>query len=60
MDNVSIHAPAKGAIVGGEPPMLLMEFQFTHPRRVRFPATVRYSVKEVSIHAPAKGAIRHA
>ena len=59
-DDISIHAPAKGATRhkgrgchGG------IEFQSTHPRRVRRIIFIILSTpKIISIHAPAKGATK--
>ena len=57
--DVSIHAPARGAMPVSTGYLVPFVFQFTHPRGVR---SAFHGVKraiEVSIHAPARGAIRH-
>ena len=55
--NVSIHAPARGAITQGLDPTLLCLFQFTHPRGVRYAVEYHLAAVVVSIHAPARGAM---
>ena len=54
---ISIHAPAKGATHMNLPSNPPIEFQSTHPRRVRH-KMVRIDKLDIdiSIHAPAKGA----
>jgi len=56
-DEVSIHAPARGATTCTRFLAHLAEFQSTHPRGVRpeFTRRLRAGVS-VSIHAPARGA----
>ena len=54
---VSIHAPARGAILSLKARALRSLFQFTHPRGVRCAYVGTCLSLGVSIHAPARGAI---
>ncbi len=56
--SVSIHAPARGAIIRPIFKALKALFQFTHPRGVRFWRSSFDECIKVSIHAPARGAMR--
>jgi len=54
---VSIHAPARGATLGGELYPSCLQFQSTRPRGARPDSSCRGLDRvEVSIHAPARGA----
>ena len=56
-NNVSIHAPTRGATSVAKNPMMPMLFQFTHPRGVRRTTFANGSYPlDVSIHAPTRGA----
>ena len=57
-DNVSIHAPARGATSWEYAPETgVYMFQFTLPRGERLhPYKMEIQLSEVSIHAPARGA----
>ena len=54
---VSIHAPARGAMIWSMGGVGMYMFQFTHPRGVRSSSTGAVTQDYVSIHAPARGAI---
>ena len=54
---VSIHAPARGAIAGMIRKIKAEQFQFTHPQGVRSGQRAAGLTDFVSIHAPARGAI---
>jgi len=54
---VSIHAPARGATQYNELKSYIEEFQSTHPQGVRLVLCKLYTLfNRVSIHAPARGA----
>ena len=55
---VSIHAPARGAMLVLQQLDISFLFQFTHPQGVRSQATLLQFAFTVSIHAPARGAMR--
>ena len=55
--SVSIHAPARGAIVRPVNSVSAVLFQFTHPQGVRWRYSRWCTRARVSIHAPARGAI---
>ena len=58
IDNlVSIHAPARGAILDNAISYYTQKFQFTHPQGVRLRVQAEVGDLVVSIHAPARGAM---
>ena len=58
-EDVSIHAPARGATKSSGYVARYAKFQFTRPRGARLAAITNYLYNvQVSIHAPARGATR--